>query len=152
MPETSVRAAEYVRVSTDHPRYSTEIQAEAIRAYAARRNMEVVRTFADQGKSGLRIEGHDALQSLVELVNSGTADFDAILVYDVSRWSLFKDADEGAYLSTCAAALTLRSTIAQTNSTMTEVRLPTSSKASSALWRETIAKSQRRKSLQANAG
>ena len=30
-------------------------------------------------------------------VQSGTADFQAILVYDVSRWGRFQDADEGAY-------------------------------------------------------
>ncbi len=30
-------------------------------------------------------------------VQSGDADFKAILVYDVSRWGRFQDADEGAY-------------------------------------------------------
>jgi DNA invertase Pin-like site-specific DNA recombinase len=30
-------------------------------------------------------------------VQSGSADFSAILVYDVSRWGRFQDADEGAY-------------------------------------------------------
>jgi DNA invertase Pin-like site-specific DNA recombinase len=30
-------------------------------------------------------------------VQSGTADFQAILVYDVSRWGRFQDADEGTY-------------------------------------------------------
>lgn len=37
----SGRAAEYVRMSTDHQKYSTENQAEAIRQYAARRGLEV---------------------------------------------------------------------------------------------------------------
>lgn len=71
-----LRAAEYVRMSTDHQRYSTENQAAAIHAYAARRGMEIVRTFADEGKSGLRIEGRDALKQLIETVTSGSADFD----------------------------------------------------------------------------
>ena len=31
-----IRAAEYVRMSTEHQRYSTENQSDAIRAYAAR--------------------------------------------------------------------------------------------------------------------
>ncbi|WP_255731415.1 recombinase family protein [Phaeobacter sp. B1627] len=104
-PVGSVRAAEYARMSTDHQRYFTENQAEAIRAYAARHSMEVVRTFADQGKSGLRSEGHEALQSLIELVNSGQAGFDAILVYDLSRWGRFQNADESAYYEyTCRRA------------------------------------------------
>ena len=30
-------------------------------------------------------------------VRSGVADFDAVLVYDVSRWGRFQDADESAY-------------------------------------------------------
>ena len=46
------RAAQYVRMSTDHQRYSTENQAEIIAAYAARRNFEIVRTYADEGRSG----------------------------------------------------------------------------------------------------
>ena len=50
-PPTLVRAAQYVRMSTDHQRYSTENQAEAIQAYADAHGMEIVRTYADEGKS-----------------------------------------------------------------------------------------------------
>lgn len=92
-----LRAAEYVRMSTDHQRYSTENQAEAIRDYAAHRGMQIVRTYADEGKSGLQIKGRDALKQLIETVTTGKADFEAILVYDVSRWGRFQDADESAY-------------------------------------------------------
>ncbi|WP_197347319.1 recombinase family protein, partial [Ralstonia pseudosolanacearum] len=59
--------------------------------------IEVVRTYADEGKSGLRIDGREALQSLIRDVTNGRADFQAILVYDVSRWGRFQDADESAY-------------------------------------------------------
>ncbi|MGR3483112.1 recombinase family protein [Salipiger marinus] len=92
-----LRAAQYVRMSTDHQRYSTENQSDAIRAYASGRGMEIVRTFADEGKSGLRIEGRSALKSLIETVSSGQADFAVIVVYDISRWGRFQDADESAY-------------------------------------------------------
>ena len=51
-----VRAAQYVRMSTEHQKYSTENQADIIQAYAERRGFEIVRTYADQGKSGLRID------------------------------------------------------------------------------------------------
>jgi DNA invertase Pin-like site-specific DNA recombinase len=84
-------------MSTDHQRYSTENQAQAIRDYAARRGMQIVRTYADEGKSGLQIKGRDALKQLIETVTTGKADFEAILVYDVSRWGRFQDADESAY-------------------------------------------------------
>jgi exopolyphosphatase/guanosine-5'-triphosphate,3'-diphosphate pyrophosphatase len=50
------RAAEYVRMSTDHQQYSTHNQADKIREYAERRGIQIVRTYADEGKSGLNIE------------------------------------------------------------------------------------------------
>ena len=96
-PAGPVRAAEYVRMSTDHQKYSTESQADAIRQYAAARGIEIVRTYADAGKSGLKIEGRDALRQLIEDVQAGGTDFTIVLVYDVSRWGRFQDADESAY-------------------------------------------------------
>lgn len=59
--------------------------------------MQIVRTFSDSGKSGLRIDGRDALKELIDVVQSGQAGFKVILVYDVSRWGRFQDADESAY-------------------------------------------------------
>jgi hypothetical protein len=57
-----VRAAQYVRMSTEHQKYSTENQADIIAQYAERRGFEVVRTYEDSGKSGLRLDGRQALQ------------------------------------------------------------------------------------------
>lgn len=91
------RAAQYVRMSTEHQRYSTENQSDAILEYAARRGLEVVKTYADEGKSGLRLDGRDALKRLIDDVQTGKADFKTILVYDISRWGRFQDADESAY-------------------------------------------------------
>lgn len=93
----NARAAEYVRMSTEHQKYSTENQADAIGKYAAIRGLHIVRTYADAGKSGLSLDGRDALKQLIDDVQSGTADFSTILVYDVSRWGRFQDADESAY-------------------------------------------------------
>jgi DNA invertase Pin-like site-specific DNA recombinase len=84
-------------MSTEHQRYSTENQADAIRRYAVERGIEIVRTYADEGKSGLRIDGRDALKQLIEDVQGGRADYELILVYDISRWGRFQDADESAY-------------------------------------------------------
>lgn len=92
-----VRAAQYVRMSTDHQKYSTENQAEAITEYAVKHGMEIVRTYADEGRSGLNIGGREALKQLITDVEAGLADFEALLVYDVSRWGRFQDADESAY-------------------------------------------------------
>jgi DNA invertase Pin-like site-specific DNA recombinase len=93
----STPAVAYVRMSTDHQKYSTENQLDAIRRYASDRGLEVLRVFEDSGRSGLRVDGREALQKMMAEVQSGGADFAAILVYDVSRWGRFQDADEGAY-------------------------------------------------------
>src|SRR6202521_831158 len=95
--DKSVRAAQYVRMSTEHQKYSTENQSETLQQYAAKRGIEIVRTYADQGKSGLRLDGRDALKQLISDVESKRADFTTILVYDISRWGRFQDADESAY-------------------------------------------------------
>jgi len=95
--ENTIRAAQYVRMSTEHQNYSTENQRDIIREYADDKGMIIVRTYADDGKSGLKIDGRDALKRLIEDVERGQADFSVILVYDISRWGRFQDADESAY-------------------------------------------------------
>jgi DNA invertase Pin-like site-specific DNA recombinase len=94
---TLFRAAEYVRMSTEHQQYSTQNQADKIREYAAQRGIQIVHTYADEGKSGLNIGGRLALQQLIKDVETGAANFQLVLVYDVSRWGRFQDADESAY-------------------------------------------------------
>lgn len=96
VPAGPIRAAAYVRMSTEHQQYSTENQAIAIHAYAEAKGIEIVRTYADQGKSGLRLDGREALQQLLHDVTTGQAEFSAVLVYDVSRWGRFQDPDESA--------------------------------------------------------
>lgn len=92
-----VRGARYVRMSTEHQKYSTENQAAAIDHFAAQRGITIVRTYADEGKSGLSLDGRDALKRLIDDVQYGRTDFTTILVYDVSRWGRFQDTDESAY-------------------------------------------------------
>ncbi|MBV8701047.1 MAG: recombinase family protein [Bradyrhizobium sp.] len=92
-----LRAAQYVRMSTDYQRYSIQNQAAAIAAFAQQRNLTIVRTYMDEGRSGLRIRGRPGLIELIDDVRSGQADFDQVLVYDVSRWGRFQDVDESAH-------------------------------------------------------
>src|SRR5689334_11506015 len=91
------RAAQYVRASTDMQKYSGENQKFAIAAYAARRQIQIVRTYNDEGRSGLDIERRPALRKLIEDVQSRNNNFDLILVYDVSRWGRFQNIDESAH-------------------------------------------------------
>jgi DNA invertase Pin-like site-specific DNA recombinase len=104
-PTSRRHAAQHVRMSTEHQRYSTENQAAAIAVYAAQHDLLIVHTYKDEGRSGLRIQQREGLIELIEDVRSGRADFDHILVYDVSRWGRFQDTDESAYYEfTCRQA------------------------------------------------
>src|SRR6266581_8770700 len=94
---TQGRAAAYVRMSTEHQQYSTSNQMDVIREYAKRRELEIVKEYSDEGKSGLNIAGRDSLARMIKDVQSGDVTFSSILVYDISRWGRFQDADESAY-------------------------------------------------------
>ena len=89
-------AVAYVRMSTEHQQYSTENQMAVIGGYASEQDLDVVRTYTDDAKSGLRLNNRHGLQQLLHDVKQGDVDFDAILVYDVSRWGRFQDPDESA--------------------------------------------------------
>src|SRR6185312_4754397 len=93
----ALRAAQYVRVSTDFQRYSIENQAAVIATYARSHGISIVKTYRDAGESGLRLKNRTGLLRLLEDVQSGQADFGHILVYDVSRWGRFQDTDESAH-------------------------------------------------------
>lgn len=96
-PSELKRAAQYVRMSTDMQVYSTANQRDAIAAYAQKHGLEVVRTYIDEGRSGLSVAGRDGLNRLLADVATGSADYATILVYDVSRWGRFQDCDESAF-------------------------------------------------------
>ena len=84
-------------MSTEHQQFSTENQGKVIREYADHRGYRIVKTYMDEGRSGLRIEGRDALRQLINDVQAGGQEYQTILVYDISRWGRFQDADESAY-------------------------------------------------------
>jgi len=84
-------------MSTEHQQYSTENQMDAMHRFAETRRMEIVRTYSDAARSGLNLEGREGLRQLLHDVERGLADYTEILVYDVSRWGRFQDADEAAY-------------------------------------------------------
>lgn len=91
------RAAQYLRMSTDTQRDSLARQAEAIAAYAAAHGLQLVRSFEDPGVSGLTAAARPGLQALLAQVVGGAADFEVVLVHDVSRWGRFQNPDEAAH-------------------------------------------------------
>ncbi|MNG87819.1 hypothetical protein D3C81_678430 [compost metagenome] len=94
--EANNNAAAYVRMSTEHQQYSTENQLDTINIYAQTHNLNVVKIYTDAGKSGLNLEGREALQRLLSDVEYKHSDFSTVLVYDVSRWGRFQDPDVSA--------------------------------------------------------
>jgi DNA invertase Pin-like site-specific DNA recombinase len=97
MTKPLIRAAQYVRMSTERQNYSIEYQTMANTAYAVQRGYELARTYTDAGISGLSLKGRRGLKTLLADVVGGTADFEVILVYDVSRWGRFQDTDQSAH-------------------------------------------------------
>ncbi|NIE73961.1 recombinase family protein [Pantoea sp. Ap-967] len=94
--EANKKAAAYVRMSTEHQQYSTENQLDTIKIYAQTHNLNIVKIYTDSGKSGLSLEGREALQHLLSDVEFNNNDFSTVLVYDVSRWGRFQDPDVSA--------------------------------------------------------
>jgi DNA invertase Pin-like site-specific DNA recombinase len=95
--QLTLRAAQYVRMSTEYQRYSIDNQAAVIATYARLNDLSIVKTYRDAGESGLRLKNRAGLKELLDDVQSGRANYGHILVYDVSRWGRFQDADESAH-------------------------------------------------------
>jgi DNA invertase Pin-like site-specific DNA recombinase len=97
-PEIGMKlAAQYLRMSTESQRYSLDNQANAIGEYALLHGYTVVQTYRDAGKSGVTAKGRAGLADLLSDIVSGRCGFDAVLVYDVSRWGRYQDPDEAAH-------------------------------------------------------
>src|SRR3954463_6728264 len=91
------QAAQYLRMSTEHQQYSLENQSARIAAYAAEKGYVITSSYTDAGKSGVTVRKRAGLKQLLHDVVAGAANFDLILVYDISRWGRFQDTDEAAH-------------------------------------------------------
>ena len=92
-----IPAAQYVRASTDRQEYSATNQMTVIAEYGERNGFTIIKTYDDPAVSGVVLRRRRGLQSLIKDVIHGEVSYKAILVYDVSRWGRFQDADESAY-------------------------------------------------------
>jgi DNA invertase Pin-like site-specific DNA recombinase len=92
-----IPVAQYLRMSTEHQQYSLDNQRIAIQAYAEAHGFCVVQTYTDGAKSGVVLKRRNGLRQVLQDVMGGNPEYKAILVYDVSRWGRFQDADEAAH-------------------------------------------------------
>src|SRR6267378_7562152 len=72
--QKTFRAAQYVRMSTDYQRYSIENQAAVIAAYAQLHDLSIIRTYRDEGESGLKLKNRAGLAQLLNDVSADQAD------------------------------------------------------------------------------
>lgn len=89
-----VRAAAYMRMSTSEQINSIENQLSFIMDYATVNNMLIVKEYRDSGKSALTFKDRPAMQQLLSDIFNQKADFQIILVYDMSRWSRAQNTKE----------------------------------------------------------
>lgn len=90
-------AAQYLRMSTEHQRYSLDNQQVVIRRYAEQHGLAIVQTYTDAARSGVVLKRRSGLRQLLQDAVSGNCSYKTILVYDVSRWGRFQDSDEAAH-------------------------------------------------------
>lgn len=91
-----IPAAQYLRMSTSSQEYSLANQSAAIADYAAAHNFTIVSTYKDVSRTGVVLRNRTGLQTLLKHVIAKPP-YEAILVYDVSRWGRFQDVDEAAH-------------------------------------------------------
>ncbi|QBE66265.1 recombinase family protein [Pseudoduganella lutea] len=89
--------AAYARMSTETQDHSIQHQLDAINQYTQARAMTVMRTFVDEGRTGLTLQQRPGLQALLTAATAQPCLFRAIVVYDISRWGRFQDVDESAF-------------------------------------------------------
>jgi DNA invertase Pin-like site-specific DNA recombinase len=96
MPELSIPVAEYLRMSSEHQQYSLDNQHAKIQSYSDAGGFSIVKTYTDGARSGVVLKRRHGLRQLLKDVVDKPS-YKAILVYDVSRWGRFQDADESAH-------------------------------------------------------
>lgn len=95
---TKKAVAYYRHSAQDRQENSVEIQKEQVCKFAAENGIQIIREFADKGKSGLSVEGRAEFSEMLhEYVEGGKEEFDYVLVLDVSRWGRFQETDLSAY-------------------------------------------------------
>ena len=95
-----LRAVAYYRHSAqDRQENSIPIQREQVREWAEKNGIEIIKEFADHGKSGLNAEGRPAFNEMMDEWVKKRDDFKYILCLDVSRFGRFQDIDLSAQYS-----------------------------------------------------
>lgn len=90
--------AGYLRSATQFEGDTLHEQLEAIVRFARDRDMQLIRIYCDECRSGLTTDGRSALQQMLRDLEIGAGDFDVVLLPDPSRWGRFHTPDQTACL------------------------------------------------------
>lgn len=95
---TKRAVAGYRHSAEDAQENSVPLQREFVRSFARKHDIEIIHEEADEGKSGLTAD-RPGFRRLFDdwILNPKAPSFDYVLIYDVSRWGRFEDADEAGY-------------------------------------------------------
>lgn len=96
-PATSKGVAYYRHSAQDRQENSIPIQRERVKKFAGEHGIEIIREFADHGKSGLSTEGREDFKKIMEMIIDPSKEFDYVLVLDMSRWGRYQDVDLSAH-------------------------------------------------------
>jgi len=96
-PIQSKAVAYYRHSAQDRQENSIPIQRERVKKFAREHGIEVIREFADYGKSGLSTEGREDFKKIMEVIVDPSKEFDYVLVLDMSRWGRYQDIDLSAH-------------------------------------------------------
>jgi len=91
------KATSYYRCSTDKQDVSIVQQKELIGKYCQEHNITLVKTFQDEGISGVTSEQRPGFMSMIDYIKQDFEDFDYVLVYDQSRFGRFDNPKEAIH-------------------------------------------------------
>ena len=86
--ENKKKAVAYLRVSTDTQveGYSLDAQLASIERYAKAYDIDIVKTYKDEGKSGKSVKGREDFIRMFEDIEAGTISVDYVMVFKLSRF------------------------------------------------------------------
>ena len=95
--QNMVKAVGYARRSTDMQERSIPDQQAFVQRWAEEHGYAILRWFTDDAISGTSTKGREAFERMIHEAENGR-DFDAVLVYDISRFSRGGSTEMGFFL------------------------------------------------------